>query len=38
MLGSKDEGNSKADWIQSKMFRSLTNAELSLHFLDQDFL
>lgn len=37
MLGSKDEGNSKADWIQSKMFRSLTNAELSLHFLDKIF-
>ena len=36
MLGSKDDANS-LEWIQSKMFRSLTNAELGLHFLDKIF-
>ena len=36
MLGGKDS-DTAMDWIQSKMFRSLTNAELGLHFLDKIF-
>ena len=36
MLGGKDS-DTAMEWIQSKMFRSLTNAELGLHFLDKIF-
>ena len=36
MLGGKDS-DTAMEWIQSKMFRSMTNAELSLHFLDKIF-
>lgn len=36
MLGGRDS-DTAMEWIQSKMFRSLTNAELGLHFLDKIF-
>lgn len=37
MLGGKDS-DTALEWIQSKMFRSMTNAELNLHFLDKLFV
>ena len=36
MLGGKDS-DTAMEWIQSTMFRSLTNAELGLHFMDKIF-